>query len=165
MAVPHWTSAIHVSLEGLGRGPGDEGIVPEITWIASAAPTHHVGATPVFAEVDATLWRMSVKSVRGWITERTKAIIPIGLCGRTPDMEGLRSLASEHGLRVIEHAAQIIGSRRQEQLAGTFGDAGVFSFHGTKKMTRGVFRSCAITAASQTSSATSTTGRSLSSIE
>lgn len=137
MAVPHCTSAIHLSLAGLGLGPGDEVVVPEITWIASAAPTHYVGATPVFADVDATTWCISVESVRECITERTKAIIPVGLYGLMPDMQGLRALADEHGLRIIEDAAQTIGSRFKGQLAGTFGDAGVFSFHGTKTMTTG----------------------------
>jgi perosamine synthetase len=137
IAVPHCTSAIHLSLASLSIGPGDEVIVPEITWIASASPTHYVGATPVFADVDATTWCMSADSVRECITERTKAIIPVGLYGLTPDMGALRQVAKEHDLRIIEDAAQTIGSRYQGQLAGTFGDTGVFSFHGTKLMTTG----------------------------
>lgn len=137
IAVPHCTSAIHLSLAGLGIGSGDEVIVPDITWIASAAPTHYVGATPVFADIDERTWCISADSVRECITERTKAIIPVGLYGLTPDMAALRAVAQEHGLRIIEDAAQTIGSRFRGQLAGTFGDAGVFSFHGTKTMTTG----------------------------
>jgi perosamine synthetase len=137
MAVPHCTSAIHLSLAGLGIGPDDEVIVPDITWIASAAPTHYVGATPVFADIDETTWCISADSVRECITNRTKAIIPVGLYGLTPDMDALRDVAQEHGLHIIEDAAQTIGSKYKGQLAGTFGDAGVFSFHGTKTMTTG----------------------------
>jgi perosamine synthetase len=137
MAVPHCTSAIHLSLAGLGIGPGDEVIVPDITWIASAAPTHYVGATPVFADIDETTWCISAESVRQCVTSRTKAIIPVGLYGLTPNMDALREVAQDHGLRIIEDAAQTIGSKYKGQLAGTFGDAGVFSFHGTKTMTTG----------------------------
>jgi perosamine synthetase len=136
-AVPHCTSAIHLALASLGIGPGDEVIVPEITWIASAAPICYVGAIPVFADVDASTWCMSVDSVRSCITERTKAIIPVGLYGLMPDMEALSSLAKEHGLHVIEDAAQTLGSRLNGRPAGTFGDIGVFSFHGTKLVTTG----------------------------
>lgn len=137
IAVPHCTSAIHLALASLGIGPGDEVIVPEITWIASAAPTHYVGATPVFADIDETTWCISADSVRKCITKRTKAIIPVGLYGLTPDMGSLRKVAQDHDLRIIEDAAQTIGSTYEGQLAGTFGDAGVFSFHGTKLMTTG----------------------------
>ena len=137
VAVPHCTSAIHLSLAGLGIGPGDEVIVPDITWIASAAPTHYVGAIPVFADIDPVTWCISADSIRECVTSRTKAIIPVGLYGLTPDMGALREVAEEHRLRVIEDAAQTIGSKYQDQLAGTFGDAGVFSFHGTKTMTTG----------------------------
>lgn len=137
LAVPHCTSAIHLALAGLGIEAGDEVIVPEITWIASAAPTHYVGAIPVFADVDRTTWCISADSVRGCITDRTKAIIPVGLYGLTPDMDALREVAREHGLRIIEDAAQSIGGTYNGKLAGTFGDAGVFSFHGTKTIATG----------------------------
>lgn len=137
IAVPHCTSAIHLALAGLGVGPGDEVIVPEITWIASAAPTHYVGATPVFADIDEATWCISPDSIRQCITPRTKAIIPVGLYGLTPDMNGVRQVAQEHGLRIIEDAAQALGSKFDGRFAGTFGDAGVFSFHGTKTMTTG----------------------------
>ena len=137
MAVPHCTSAIHLALAGLGIKPGDEVIVPEITWIASAAPTHYVGAIPVFADVDETTWCIAADSVRECITNRTKAIIPVGLYGLTPDMDALREVAQEHGLHIIEDAAQSIGGKYKGKLAGTFGDVGVFSFHGTKTIATG----------------------------
>ena len=137
MAVPHCTSAIHLALVGLGIGEGDEVIVPEITWIATAAPTQYVGATPVFADIDETTWCLSADSVRACVTEKTKAIIPVGLYGLAPDMDALAEVASEHGLHIIEDAAQSIGSRYRGRLAGALGDVGVFSFHGTKTMTTG----------------------------
>lgn len=137
IAVPHCTSAIHLALAGLGIGPGDEVIVPEITWIASAAPIRYVGATPVFADVDESTWCLSVESVRECITERTKAIIPVGLYGLMPDMLALAQLARERGLHLIEDAAQTLGSSFEGRPAGTFGNAGVFSFHGTKLVTTG----------------------------
>ena len=136
-ALPHCTSAIHLALAALSIREGDEVIVPEATWIASAAPIHYVGATPVFADIDPTTWCISADSVRACITQRTKAIIPVGLYGLIPDMDKLRAIADQHGLRIIEDAAQTIGSKFNGRLAGTFGDAGVFSFHGTKTMTTG----------------------------
>lgn len=137
IAVPHCTSAIHLALASLGIGPGDEVIVPDITWIASAAPAHYVGARLVFADVDETTWCLSTDSVRECLSDRTKAIIPVGLYGLMPDMAALRQVAHEHGLHIIEDAAQTLGSRYQGKPAGTFGDAGVFSFHGTKLITTG----------------------------
>ncbi len=137
VAVPHCTSAIHLALASLGIGPGDEVIVPDITWIASAAPVHYVGAKLVFADVDETTWCLSVESVRECLSDRTRAIVPVGLYGLMPDMNALRQLAQERGLHIIEDAAQTLGSRFQGNLAGTFGDVSVFSFHGTKLITTG----------------------------
>lgn len=136
-AVPHCTSAIHLSLAALKIGPGDEVIVPDITWIASAAPISYVGAVPVFADVDPLTWCIDPASVEALITERTRAIIPVGLYGLTPDFGALRAIADEHGLALIEDAAQTLGSRYGGTMAGALGDSGVFSFHGTKIMTTG----------------------------
>ena len=137
MAVPHCTSAIHLALAGLGIGEGDEVIVPDITWIATAAPIDYVRATPVFADIDPATWCLSADTVRACVSRRTKAIIPVGLYGLMPDMDALRTVAGEYGLSIIEDAAQTIGSKFRGHLAGTLGDAGTFSFHGTKTMTTG----------------------------
>lgn len=136
-AVPHCTSAIHLSICVLELGEGDEVIVPDLTWIASAAPVSYVGATPVFADVDPDTWCIDPASVEACITEHTKAIIPVGLYGLTPDFDALKRIAAKHNLPIIEDAAQTLGSRYKNQMAGTFGDFGVFSFHGTKIMTTG----------------------------
>ncbi len=137
MALPSCTSAIHLSLLALGVGPGDEVIVPEITWIASAAPVTYVGATPVFADVEADTWCMSAKSFEQLITPKTKAVIPVDLYGSMPDWEALERIASARNIAVVEDAAEAIGCEYKGRRAGSFGDSGVFSFHGSKTLTTG----------------------------
>ncbi len=136
-AVPHCTSALHLGMLALGFGPGDEVIVPEITWIASAAPLAQVGATPVFVDIDPETWVIDPASVEAAITDKTRGIIPVGLYGLTPDYDAIRAIAERHGLKVLEDAAQVIGSRYKGTLAGNFGDISVFSFHGTKLIATG----------------------------
>lgn len=137
IALPSCTSAIHLSLLALGIGPGDEVIVPEITWIASAAPISYVGATPVFADVDSKTWCLSAESFERCITPKTKAVIPVDLYGNVPDMDAIFGVAKEHGVAIIEDAAQAIGSEYKGKKTGGFGDTGVFSFHGSKTLTTG----------------------------
>jgi len=137
IAVPHCTAALHLSLAALGIGPGDEVIVPELTWIATAAPITYVGATPVFADVDPETWCITADAIRACVTPRTRAIIPVDLYGLTPDMDSVRAVADEFGLAIIEDAAQAIGCRYRDRAAGSFGTFGTFSFHGTKTMTTG----------------------------
>jgi perosamine synthetase len=137
ISLPSCTSAIHLALLALGVGPGDEVIVPDITWIASAAPITYVGATPVFADVDARTWCMSVDGLRACISARTKAVIPVDLYGGMPDMDGILDLATRHRIAVIEDAAEAVGSEYRGRRAGAFGAASVFSFHGSKTLTTG----------------------------
>lgn len=137
MALPSCTSAIHLALAGLGIGPRDEVIVPDATWIASSAPISYVGATPVFADVDASTWCLSTDGVRACLSPKTKAIIAVDLYGGMADMAALQSIAQENGVALIEDAAEAIGSTFQGKPAGSFGDAGVFSFHGSKTLTTG----------------------------
>lgn len=137
IAVPHCTAALHLSLAALGLGPGDEVIVPELTWIATAAPITYVGATPVFADVDPDTWCVSAESVQQCVTPRTKAIVPVDLYGMFPDMAALRAIADRHGLAIVEDAAQAVGGRLDDRPAGSFGDLSAFSFHGTKTLTTG----------------------------
>jgi perosamine synthetase len=112
-------------------------IVPDLTWIGSAAPITYCGARPVFADVDPATWCLSVDSFAACVTSRTKAVIPVDLYGSLPDVDGIREIATRHGVAVIEDAAEAIGSEHQGRKAGTFGDIGVFSFHGSKTMTTG----------------------------
>ena len=137
IALPSCTSAIHLSLAALGIGPGDEVIVPDLTWIASSAPISYVGATPVFADVDVDTWCLSVDSFKESITPKTKAVIVVDLYGGMPGIDDICKIASEHGIAVVEDAAEALGSEYKGQKAGSFGDTGVFSFHGSKTLTTG----------------------------
>lgn len=137
MALPSCTSAIHLALMALNVGPGDEVIVPDCTWIASAAPITYVGATPIFADIDPVTWCLSPKSLEECITPRTKAVIPVDLYGCMPDWDAISGVADRYGVQVIEDAAEAVGSRYRGKPAGSFGYAGVFSFHGSKTLTTG----------------------------
>jgi len=137
LALPSCTSAIHLALACLGIGPGDEVIVPDITWIATSAPITYVGATPVFADIDPETWCISEKSLDACITERTRAVVPVDLYGNMPNWREFLSIARRRGIAVIEDAAQAIGSEYDGRKAGSFGEISVFSFHGTKTLTTG----------------------------
>jgi len=137
MALPSCTSAIHLALMALGVGPGDEVIVPDCTWIASAAPVSYVGATPVFADVEPDTWCISAKSFEACVTSRTKAVIPVDLYGSMPDFDAIERIAKARGVAVIEDAAESVGSEFHGRPAGSFGVCGVFSFHGSKTLTTG----------------------------
>lgn len=137
ISLPSCTAAIHLALAALEIGPGDEVIVPELTWIASAAPAIYQGATPVFADVDPTTWCVTARAIEACITPRTRAVVTVDLYGGMPDYDSVRSLCDSYGIPLIEDAAEAIGSRYKDQLAGTFGKVGVFSFHGSKTMTTG----------------------------
>lgn len=137
IALPSCTSAIHLALLGLKITAGDEIIVPDITWIASAAPIDYVGATPVFADVDETTWCIDPSSVEKLIGPRTKAVIAVDLYGNLADWAALEKLCRARGIALIEDAAQAVGASCFGRPAGGFGDASVFSFHGTKTLTTG----------------------------
>jgi perosamine synthetase len=137
ITLPSCTSGLHLALMALGVGPGDEVIVPDLTWIASAAPIHYVGATPVFADVDPASWCLSSESFRERITPQTKALIVVDLYGNMPDMDRILEIASKHNIAVIEDAAEAIGSEYKGKKAGSFGQVSTFSFHGSKTLTTG----------------------------
>lgn len=126
------TGALHIALAALGIGPGDEVIVPDITWVATANAVVYVGATPVFADVDMKSWCMDPVSFASLITPRTKAVIPVHLYGHPAPIEKIVEIARQHGLYVIEDAAPSIGAEWNGQKAGTFGDFAAFSFQGAK---------------------------------
>ena len=98
VSLPSCTSGLHLALAALDIGPGDEVIVPDLTWIASAAPITYVGATPVFADVDENTWCLSAESVRVCLTENTRAISPVDLYGGMPDYTALRPIADDQQL-------------------------------------------------------------------
>lgn len=133
----HCTDAIHLALLALGIGPGDEVIVPDLTWVASAAPILYVGATPVFADVNYKTWCMSADDIARHISPKTKAIIVVDLLGNMPDWDPILELCRSEGIPVIEDAAESIGARYKGELAGSFGDISVFSFNATKLLMAG----------------------------
>lgn len=131
------TSALHLVLAALGIQPGDEVIVPECTWIASAAPVKYVGATPIFCDIDEENWCVSTKSLIESITNKTKAVIVVDLFGNMPEMQELQKVCQEKQIHLIEDAAEALGSTYNGVRAGKFGIASVFSFHNTKTMSTG----------------------------
>lgn len=137
VSLPSCTAGLHLALAALGIGPGDEVVVPELTWIATSAPISYVGAHPVFADVDPTSLCLSAESVAACLTPRTKAVIAVDLYGAMPDMDGLAALADQAGIFLIEDAAEALGSQVGGQRAGSFGTVSVFSFHGSKTLTTG----------------------------
>jgi perosamine synthetase len=137
ISLAHCTSAIHLALAGLGIGPGDEVIVPECTWVATASPVVQIGATPVFVDIDPVSWCMSPASLAAAITPKTKAAIVVDLYGGMPDWARLETIARDAGIILIEDAAEAIGSRFRDKPAGAYGRASVFSFHGSKTVTTG----------------------------
>lgn len=137
MALPSCTSGLHLALAALGVGPGDEVVVPDITWIATSAPIEYVGATPVFADIDRSSWCLSADALSEVITPRTRAVITVDLYGNMPDMAAIVAVTQPRGIAIIEDAAEAHGSEQGGRKAGSFGDVGVFSFHGSKTMTTG----------------------------
>lgn len=129
--------ALHMALAALGVGPGDEVIVPDATWVGSVWPIVWLGATPVFVDVLPDTWCVDPERIAAAIGPRTKAIIVVHLYGNLVEMTDVLALAERHGLPVIEDAAEAIGSEYRGHKAGTMGDVGVFSFHGTKTITTG----------------------------
>lgn len=131
------TVAIHVALVALGLGAGDEVIVPTLTYIASVNAIVYTGATPVFADSDASTWQISVADVRAKITQKSRAIMAVHLYGHPCDMRALRVLADEHGLFLIEDCAEAFGSYIGTQHVGNFGHIATYSFFGNKTITTG----------------------------
>lgn len=137
IAVANGTVALDLSLVALDIGPGDEVIVTPRTFLASASSIVLQGATPVFADVDPVSQNITPKTVRAVITEKTRAIIAVHLAGWPCDMDGLRALAQEHDLKIIEDCAQAHGATYKGKPVGSFGDAAAFSFCQDKIMTTG----------------------------
>jgi len=138
IAVTNATAALHMACLAVGIGPGDEVIVPSLTFVATANAIRYTGATPVFADVTgANDLNISPESIASLITERTRAILVVHYAGYPCDMPRINALAKEHGLRVIEDAAHAVGSELDGRKLGTWSDAGCFSFFSNKNMTTG----------------------------
>lgn len=137
VTVANGTVAIHLALEALGVGPGDEVIVPDLSFIATANAVLHTGAKPVFVDIEPVYLSLSVAAVEAAITPRTKAIIPVHLYGHPADMPALRDLASRHGLWIVEDAAEAHGACVEGKKVGSWGHCATFSFYGNKNLTTG----------------------------
>lgn len=137
IATSSCTGALHIALRALNIGPGDEVIVPEITWIATVSPVIYEKAKPVFAEIDPISWCIDVSKIERLITNKTKAIIAVHLYGNLCNIDQLRKICDKYKLYLIEDAAEALGSEVNGRKAGSMGDVGVFSFHGTKTITTG----------------------------
>lgn len=137
IATSSCTGALHMGMAALGIGPGDEVILADINWIASAAPIAQLGAMPVLIDILPESWCLDPAEVEKAITPRTKAILAVHLYGNLCDMDALLAIGAKHGIPVIEDAAEAIGSIWHGKRAGTMGAFGSFSFHGTKTLTTG----------------------------
>jgi len=136
-SVSNGTVALHLALAALGIGPGDEVIVPTLTYIASVNAIAYTGATPVFCDSLASTWQMDPDDVRRQITPRTRAIMAVHLYGQACDMGALTAIAREHRLFLVEDCAEAFGTQFQGRHVGTFGDISTFSFFGNKTITTG----------------------------
>jgi dTDP-4-amino-4,6-dideoxygalactose transaminase len=131
------TAGLFLALDALGVGPGDEVIVPTMTFAATANVIVHTGATPVLVDVNRKTMNIDPAAARKKITARTKAIIPVHLAGRPCDMDAIMDIAAKHKLFVVEDAAHAIESVYKDKKIGTIGDITVFSFYVTKNIVTG----------------------------
>lgn len=132
------TAALHLGLEALGVGPGDEVIVPTLTFTATAEVVRYLGATPVFVDIDAATLCVDAAAVEAAVTPRTKTIMPVHFAGRMCDMTALRAVADRHGLTILDDAAHALPAAHQGVTVGKCGaDMTAFSFYANKTMTTG----------------------------
>lgn len=137
IATSSCTGALHMGMAALGVGGGDEVILADTNWIATAAPITYLGAKPVFVDILPDTWCLDPDKVEAAITPQTKAIIAVHLYGNLCDMDRLLALGEKYGIPIIEDSAEAIGSRWHGRHTGAMGKFGTFSFHGTKTMTTG----------------------------
>jgi len=137
VAVTSGTAALYLSLKALGIGAGDEVIVPDVTFVATANAVVMAGATPVLVDVDKATLNMSVPAMEAAITDRTKAVMPVHVSGRAADMDAIGRICEARGVSVVEDAAEALCSRHKGRYLGTFGRTGCFSFSPNKTITTG----------------------------
>ena len=137
IALTSCTGGLHISLLGLGIGPGDEVITTPMTFIATANSIIEAGARPVFVDVEAETGNLDADLVEAAITDKTRAIMPVHLYGQMCDMRRLREIADRHALKIIEDAAHCIEGTRDSIRPGQLGDTACFSFYATKNLTCG----------------------------
>ena len=137
MTTSSGTGSLHLALATLGLGPGDEVIVPDLSWVATASAVAYTGATPVMSDVADGSWCMDPASAEALVTPRTKAIMPVHLYGHPAAMPEIMAIAARHALTVVEDAAPALGATVGGRMAGTWGDFAAFSFQGAKVLVTG----------------------------
>jgi dTDP-4-amino-4,6-dideoxygalactose transaminase len=138
IAVTNATAALHLACLAIGVGPGDEVILPSLTFVATANAVRYTGATPIFADIESLDWlNISPSAVEACITERTRAILVVHYAGYACDMSAIMQIAKRHNLSVLEDSAHAIGSEVDGRTLGTWGSIGCFSFFSNKNMTTG----------------------------
>jgi perosamine synthetase len=137
VAMTNGTAALYCAFKALGLQHGDEVIVPNITFVATANAAIMAGLTPVFCEIEEDFFCLDPVKAEKLITTRTKAIVPVHLYGQSANLDGILKLAKKHNLYVVEDAAQGMGVMNNGQHVGTFGDIGILSFYGNKTITCG----------------------------
>lgn len=137
LAVSNGTCALHLAMAALDIGPGDEVLVPNLTFGATANAVIHCGATPVFVDVDPIHWCIDPEAITAAITPKSKAIIPVHIYGHPAEMQKIMAVAREHNLFVVEDCAEAIGAKVEDTHIGNFGDIGCFSFFANKIITTG----------------------------
>jgi perosamine synthetase len=137
LTVANGTAAIHLTYLALGLRAGDEIVVPGFGYLAAANVALHVGAKPVFADVDSATWCVSAESIARVLTSRTRAVVPIHTYGNACDMDSIMALCGQREILVIEDAAESFGTRYKGRQSGTIGDLGCLSFQATKTITTG----------------------------
>lgn len=137
IAVTNGTVAIQLALNAIGLEPGDEVIVPSLTFGSTATAVVHQAGIPVFADIDRDLYTIDHTDLERCLTDRTKAIVPVHMYGHPAEMDEIIAFADTHDLSVIEDAAQAHGAKYKGDVVGSIGDAGCFSFYATKNITTG----------------------------
>ncbi|MDY6986981.1 MAG: DegT/DnrJ/EryC1/StrS aminotransferase family protein [Thermodesulfobacteriota bacterium] len=137
IAVSSGTAALHIALEALGIGKGDEVIVPPLTFFATVSSVLYLGAIPVFADIAPEDLCLSAQSTESHITSRTKAIVPVHLFGAAARMDAFAALSLKYDIPIVEDCAQAHGTEHDGKKVGAIGNAGAFSFFATKHMTTG----------------------------
>ena len=136
-AVSSGTAGLHLCLVAMGIGSGDEVLLPSFTFIAAANAVRYVGATPVFADIDADSLNVDPDQIEGLITPATRLVLVVHTFGRAAEMKALLAVARKHRLLVLEDACEAIGATYQDIPVGSFGDAAVFAFYPNKQITTG----------------------------
>ncbi len=137
IAVANGTVALHLALVGVGVGPGDEVLLPSLTFVATASAVRYCGARPVFVDSSPETWQLDVHALEAKVTARTKAIIPVHIYGHPCDMDPILEAAGRRGLAVVEDAAEAHGAEYRSRRVGALGTVGCFSFYGNKIITTG----------------------------